>query len=192
LEHIKVDLVEARRYPVPHVGGDAETQEKLDGSSHGRRNTLLGASDWYAQSAVIKNRLDKVVTKRCDKFNKMKFADWLETLLPMCKWLRGYDCKTSFVNDLIAGISVGVMIVPQSMSYSKLAGLPVEYGLYSALMPVYAYSMFGSSRQLAVGPVALISLLLATDIDNIMSSLNLTKDDATYGQVYAQLALSCS
>lgn len=69
----------------------------------------------------------------------------------------------------MAGLTVGLMIVPQSMSYAKLAGLNVEYGLYSALVPIYVYALFGSSRQLAVGPVALISLLVGSGLSNILS-----------------------
>jgi len=68
----------------------------------------------------------------------------------------------------MAGLTVGIMIIPQSMSYAKLAGLPVEFGLYSSLVPVYAYALFGSSRQLAVGPVALLSLMLSTGLGRIV------------------------
>eukprot|EP00957_Ditylum_brightwellii_P013319 1005494-Ditylum_brightwellii.AAC.1 len=57
--------------------------------------------------------------------------------------------------DAIAGLAVGIMIVPQSMSHTKLAGLPVQFRLYSSLVPVYAYAVFGTSQQLAVGPVTL-------------------------------------
>ena len=68
--------------------------------------------------------------------------------------------KQHLSKDCVAGLTVGLMVVPQSMSYARLAGLPVEFGLYSALMPLVAYAVFGTSRQLAVGPVALLSLLL--------------------------------
>jgi sulfate transporter 4 len=91
---------------------------------------------------------------------------------------------------LVAGITVGAMIIPQSMSYAKLAGLPVQYGLYSALVPVYAYSLFGSSRQLAVGPVALISLLLATGLGDLLPQGDLS--DEEYTQQYATLAIQVS
>lgn len=77
----------------------------------------------------------------------------------------------NLITDIIAGLTVGVMIVPQSMSYAKLAGLPVEFGLYSSLVPIYAYAFFGSSRQLAVGPVALVSLLLNSALTVAMEML---------------------
>ena len=70
--------------------------------------------------------------------------------------------------DLIAGVSVGFMVVPQGMSYASLAGLPVEFGLYGALVPCLVYSIFGSSRQLAVGPVAVTSLLISSGMKNIV------------------------
>uniref|UniRef100_A0A7S3DR71 STAS domain-containing protein n=1 Tax=Entomoneis paludosa TaxID=265537 RepID=A0A7S3DR71_9STRA len=213
LDHIKVDSTQSRRHPVPSpihlkAGGsfdqaehEEDTTDHGDDRTHARKYTggggagggTPGASDWFAQSTVIKNRMDRLVSKHCEKFTSMKCADWVDTLLPATKWLRGYDCKATFPKDLIAGLTVGVMIVPQSMSYAKLAGLPVEYGLYSAFMPVYAYSLFGSSRQLAVGPVALISLLLATGIDSILSSRNdLVKDTDEYNRVYGQLAVQIS
>ena len=60
------------------------------------------------------------------------------------------------------------MVVPQGMSYASLAGMPVEYGLYGALVPVLVYAVFGSSRQLAVGPVAVTSLLISSGLKNIV------------------------
>ncbi|GJP74902.1 hypothetical protein CLOP_g5425 [Closterium sp. NIES-67] len=80
-------------------------------------------------------------------------------LFPCTKWMAAYSLRNDLVADLVAGISVGVMLVPQSMSYAKLAGLPPIYGLYSAFVPILSYVVFGSSRQLAVGPVAIVSIL---------------------------------
>ena len=98
-----------------------------------------------------------------------------------------------FSRFLEVDITVGVMIVPQSLSYAKLAGLPVEYGLYSALMPVYAYVLFGSSRQLAVGPVALISLMLSTGLSHALESQGMTPDNTpNYKEIYARLAIQNS
>lgn len=122
-------------------------------------------------------------------------SEWLEIFLPMTKWLKTYKWKESFLQDIIAGCTVGVMIVPQSMSYAKLAGLPVEYGLYSALMPVYAYSFFGSSRQLAVGPVALISLLLSTGLAHNLEKRGIVMDPENpeeYQNMYNKLAIQVS
>lgn len=96
----------------------------------------------------------------------------INTILPCLRWMRVYDIKSNLMKDMIAGLTVGVMVIPQSMSYAKLAGLPVEYGLYSALMPVFAYAVWGASRQLAVGPVALVSLLVSTSLTAIVDPVN--------------------
>jgi len=88
------------------------------------------------------------------------FVGILEVLFPCVSWIRSYKVREYLANDAIAGISVALMVVPQSMSYAALAGLPSEYGLYTTLLPVFMYVIFGSSRQLAVGPVAIVSLLL--------------------------------
>ena len=78
----------------------------------------------------------------------------------------------------------------KSMSYAKLAGLPVEYGLYSALMPVFAYAVWGSSRQLAVGPVALVSLLLSTSLTQLVDPVNADGSiDGAKQAEYNQLAI---
>lgn len=119
--------------------------------------------------------------------------EWTSTLLPMYRWLRTYQWKEFLVTDILAGLTVGVMIVPQSMSYAKLAGLPVEFGLYSSLVPIYAYAFFGSSRQLAVGPVALVSLLLNAGLTQMLEKLGKTPENTPdYSTMYESLALQVS
>jgi sulfate permease, SulP family len=85
----------------------------------------------------------------------------LQRLLPILTWGPNYR-RGDFRSDLTAGLTVGAMLVPQAMAYALLAGLPPEVGLYAATIPVIVYALFGSSRQLAVGPVAIVSLLTAT------------------------------
>jgi len=104
------------------------------------------------------------------------------------------DCwKQHLSNDCVAGLTVGLMVVPQSMSYARLAGLPVQFGLYSALMPLVAYAVFGTSRQLAVGPVALLSLLLYQGLTTLLKDQQqqyATPQD--YQTAYNNLAVQCS
>jgi sulfate transporter 4 len=76
----------------------------------------------------------------------------------MVKWLRVYYFKANILADIVAGLTVTAVIIPQSMSFAKLAGLPVQFGLYSSFVPIYAYSVFGSSRQMAIGTSAVSSL----------------------------------
>jgi MFS superfamily sulfate permease-like transporter len=78
----------------------------------------------------------------------------IEKYFPFLSWLRHYD-KKNVSSDLSAGFTVAVMLIPQSMAYAMLAGLPPIIGLYSSVVPLLIYALFGSSRQLAVGPVAM-------------------------------------
>lgn len=87
----------------------------------------------------------------------------LKTILPILDWLPNYD-KRHFKGDLNAGITVGIMLIPQGMAYAMLAGLPPIYGLYAAIVPQLIYAIFGTSRQLGVGPVAMDSLLVGVSI----------------------------
>ena len=69
--------------------------------------------------------------------------------------------------DLIAGVTTAVMLVPQGMAYAMLAGLPPVVGLYASMLPLIVYGLLGTSRQLAVGPVAMISLLVASSVEQL-------------------------
>ena len=86
-------------------------------------------------------------------------------LVPIIEAVRTYDWRANTVDDIIAGITTGVMLVPQGMAYALVATLPPQYGLYSATVPIVVYAILGTSRQLSVGPVAIISLLVADIIE---------------------------
>lgn len=87
--------------------------------------------------------------------------DRLARYLPILHWGRSYG-RTAFVNDLVAAMIVTIMLIPQSLAYAMLAGLPPEIGLYASVAPILVYAVFGSSRVLAVGPVAVVSLMTLT------------------------------
>jgi len=82
-------------------------------------------------------------------------------LFPILSWVPQYRWKKYLKDDIISGITVGVMLIAQGMAYAKLAGLSPEYGLYSSGLPLFIYPLFGSSRHLGIGPVALVSLLVS-------------------------------
>ena len=90
----------------------------------------------------------------------------MSAFIPSIGWIKTYSRK-DFAGDLPAGLTVGVMLVPQGMAYAMIAGLPVVYGLYAALIPQVVYAFLGSSRQLAVGPVAMDSLLVASGLTGL-------------------------
>ncbi|MFK8051279.1 MAG: SulP family inorganic anion transporter [Halioglobus sp.] len=85
----------------------------------------------------------------------------LERVLPLLVSTRGYN-RDSFAADLLAAVIVTIMLIPQSLAYSLLAGLPPEVGLYASILPLIVYACFGTSRTLAVGPVAVASLMTAS------------------------------
>ena len=90
----------------------------------------------------------------------------LERHVPMLSWAKTYD-KDTLTSDLVAAIIVTIMLIPQSLAYALLAGLPPEMGLYASILPLVAYAIFGTSRALAVGPVAVVSLMTAAAIGNL-------------------------
>ncbi len=90
----------------------------------------------------------------------------LARYLPILDWGRRYD-RAAFVNDGVAAVIVTIMLIPQSLAYALLAGLPPQVGLYASILPLVAYAVFGTSRALAVGPVAVVSLLTAAAVGNL-------------------------
>ncbi len=85
---------------------------------------------------------------------------------PILAWLPGYR-RRDLAGDVNAGLITAIMLVPQSMAYALLAGLPPEMGLYSSVLPLLLYAIFGTSRTLAVGPVALVSLMVASTLGHL-------------------------
>lgn len=90
----------------------------------------------------------------------------LANYIPILDWGRRYG-RATLTNDAIAALIVTIMLIPQSLAYAMLAGLPAEVGLYASILPLVAYAIFGSSRTLAVGPVAVVSLMTATTVGEI-------------------------
>ena len=87
-------------------------------------------------------------------------ATRLAKYLPILDWGRRYN-GGAFANDMMAAVIVTIMLIPQSLAYALLAGLPPQIGLYASILPLLAYALFGTSRTLAVGPVAVLSLMTA-------------------------------
>ena len=90
----------------------------------------------------------------------------LRRYLPILDWGRRYD-RRALANDLIAAVIVTIMLIPQSLAYALLAGLPPEAGIYASIVPILLYAVFGTSRALAVGPVAVVSLMTAAAVGQV-------------------------
>lgn len=90
----------------------------------------------------------------------------IKKIIPILEWLPNYN-SSLFKGDLVAGLTVGIILIPQGIAYALIAGLPPIYGLYCALVPQVMYAIFGSSRQVAIGPVAMDSLIVATGVSTL-------------------------
>ncbi|MGR3628082.1 MAG: SulP family inorganic anion transporter [Sulfitobacter sp.] len=102
--------------------------------------------------------------------------------LPILDWGRRYD-RGQFTGDMVAAVIVTIMLIPQSLAYALLAGMPPEAGIYASIAPIVLYAIFGTSRALAVGPVAVVSLMTAAAVGNIAEA-------GTAGYVTAALTLA--
>ena len=90
----------------------------------------------------------------------------LKRFVPILQWGPQYN-RGALTNDVTAAVIVTIMLIPQSLAYALLAGLPPEAGLYASIAPILLYAIFGTSRALAVGPVAVVSLMTAAAIGTI-------------------------
>ncbi|MDX1362593.1 MAG: sulfate permease [Arenibacter latericius] len=90
----------------------------------------------------------------------------MRKFFPFLDWLPKYN-KSYFGKDVVAGLTVGIILIPQGMAYAMIAGLPPVYGLYASIFPVLIYAVLGTSRQIAVGPVAMDSLLVAAGLGTL-------------------------
>jgi sulfate permease, SulP family len=102
------------------------------------------------------------------KESKGSFLGALRSYLPILEWGARYNSKT-LTSDLIVALIVTMMLIPQSLAYAMLAGLPPEIGLYASILPLVVYAIFGTSRALAVGPVAVASLMTAAAAGQLAS-----------------------
>lgn len=109
----------------------------------------------------------------------------LKAYLPILDWGSRYNGQT-LTSDLVAAIIVTIMLIPQSLAYALLAGLPPEVGLYASVLPLVAYAIFGTSTSLAVGPVAVVSLMTATAVGRLAAEG--TADYASAAIVLAALS----
>ncbi|GLT74453.1 hypothetical protein SLA2020_462510 [Shorea laevis] len=100
-----------------------------------------------------------------DQPKTRKFILGIQAIFPILEWGRSYNL-TKFKGDIIAGLTIASLCIPQDIAYAKLAHLDPQYGLYSSFVPPLIYAFMGSSRDIAIGPVAVVSLLLGTLLQN--------------------------
>ncbi|KAL5731489.1 Solute carrier 26 [Ranunculus cassubicifolius] len=115
---------------------------------------------------------------------KKKFLLGLQAVFPILEWGRDYNLS-KLKGDIIAGLTIASLCIPQDIGYAKLAGLLPQYGLYSSFVPPLIYAFMGSSRDIAIGPVAVVSLLLGTLLGEEI-------DNETHPKEYLQLAFTAT
>lgn len=96
-------------------------------------------------------------------------AAYVKSLFPFLSWITHYNLQW-FAGDLVAGITIGAILVPQGMAYALLANLDPQYGLYSSFMGVIIYWIFGTSKDISIGPVAVLSTVVGTVVEDLKSS----------------------
>jgi sulfate transporter 4 len=165
---------------VNDVSDDMETGEHVKISALAEEKARLATQILQARHAQVRKPVQEVRRKlACHESGpdegsaqlvrtQLTARQMVAQRLPFITWLSELCCA-SFRADVIAGVTVGVMAIPQSMSYATIAGLPYVYGLYSACVPTLVYAFFGQSRQLAVGPVAMVSLLIEAGLRGQLS-----------------------
>jgi len=99
----------------------------------------------------------------------------LDRVLPFLQWARPYN-KVTFIDDFVAAMVISMMLIPQSLAYAMLAGLPPQAGLYASLLPLIAYTLFGSSGPLSVGPFAITSIMTATALGALFAHSQATSE----------------
>jgi hypothetical protein len=94
---------------------------------------------------------------------------YLYQSIPLIHTIQHYpvDWRNKVWGDVIAGISIAMILIPQSLSYAAIANLPAVYGLYSSIIPMFMYAIFGSCQQLSVGPVAIVSILVGQELSTL-------------------------
>jgi len=146
-----------------------ETERLLISSSHHRKpnnNEHLSEEDLMLFDPY--DDQDLVPREIVKKPWSQRIYRWVSKVFPWLNWIPEYrhhihDLKS----DLVAGITVGVMLIPQAMGYALIGGFPPIYGLYTAMIPMFMYSFLGTSRQLSIGPSAMVSLILMSELESL-------------------------
>ena len=169
-------------YEDPHVVNqphDFEAEQEYN-SHHPHSNYYVPA--YHEEEVAVKEWFQKVFA------HPITFVkNYLLSLFPILQWILHYNGRWLY-GDLVAGITVGIVLVPQSMSYAQLAGLEPQYGLYSSFVGVFIYSFFATSKDVSIGPVAVMSLQVSKVIAHVQDKYG---DQYAAPEIATFLALIC-
>ncbi|KAL0432740.1 UNVERIFIED_CONTAM: Low affinity sulfate transporter 3 [Sesamum latifolium] len=157
---------------------DADTATATAAGRSERAKWLLTSPDppppWHQLFSSIKHTLLPQPKPKQPRPNRPFL--FMQTLFPILKWGKNYRAAM-FKNDLLAGLTLASLCIPQSIGYANLAKMDPQYGLYTSVVPPLIYAVMGSSREIAVGPVAVVSLLLSAMISKVVDP---SADPVTY------------
>jgi len=132
-------------------------------------------------------------TAQCESDGKKKSLSLnlrcLASLFPIFYWLPSYNWEW-FKRDMLAGITVSILGVPQCLAYAILAGLPPEWGLYASVIPIAMYVIWGTSTQIALGTVATTAIMIATAVESVMINRGIPDNDPGYEELYQSLVIT--
>jgi len=166
--------------------------KKVRSSAHRGKRSAVRFADDDVPAPVPSGEKRKQLQFKDAKRALVNYAEKFKPFRTCNSFQISYTLRT-FGKDAIAGVGVAIMEIPLAMSYAKLAGLPEYYGLYACFIPPIVYPLFGTSRQLAVGPASLVSLLIGTGISNVVAAEGFDDPKSQeYIARYTQLAIQCA
>ncbi|GAP85966.1 putative sulfate permease [Rosellinia necatrix] len=125
--------------------------------------SIQTADSFFEEQPTVKEALNSIIPTRRGILN------YISSLFPFLSWIGFYNLQW-FIGDLVAGITIGAVVVPQGMAYAKLAELPVQFGLYSSFVGVIIYWFFATSKDITIGPVAVLSTVTGTVVHNVIAA----------------------
>nr|KYP45221.1 Sulfate transporter 2.1 [Cajanus cajan] len=142
--------------------------EKVPSEHYERSQWVLNAPDPPTTCHNLMASVTNTISPYQNIFSSQRLVlSFLRGIFPILRWGQSYT-QTKFRNDLLAGLTIASLCIPQSIGYATLAKLDPEYGLYTSVVPPLIYAVMGSSREIAIGPVAVVSLLLSSMIEKLI------------------------
>ncbi|KAI0540775.1 sulfate transporter family-domain-containing protein [Xylaria digitata] len=125
--------------------------------------SIQTADSFFEEQPTVKEVLTSIIPSR------KGILEYVLSLFPFLSWIGFYNVQW-LIGDLVAGITIGAVVVPQGMAYAKLAELPVQFGLYSSFVGVIIYWFFATSKDITIGPVAVLSTVTGTVVSNVIAA----------------------
>lgn len=139
-----------------------------NGLSYNNRSVIVTINDTskHQTQGAKRGPMDTAVRWATQRAKRSCTRKVLYKRVPILRWLPEYNAQTA-VSDLVAGVTVGLTVIPQAIAYSNVAGVPPQYGLYSSFMACFVYTVFGSCKDSPIGPTAIMAILTRENLHNM-------------------------